>query len=159
MWYNSVIICVFWWWYLITSTCALCDLNGKWKEGEDFHSLAKKKKAWCFLLLHTGAFVVNPALTSTGSNMREGGKEDSSWTQPSMSPLLVNFVNVSHWGLDLFSSSVCACFLSLRVLHKWTYKPRDLLPVVLMSDMGCEQKAHDLSAQKCKEVKTCRKKM
>lgn len=54
-----------------------------------------------FSLSHTGCFVLDPALTSTGSNKREGGKEgSSSWTQQSMSPLLVNFIHVSH----------CCCF-------------------------------------------------
>lgn len=76
---------------------------------------SKNKIAWSFLFLHTGSFVLNPALTSTGSNMREGGKEGSSWTRLSMSPLLVNFIHVSHWHFDLFHSFVCAHLLSLCV--------------------------------------------
>lgn len=64
------------------------------------------KITWCFLPLHTGSFVRNPALTSTGSNMREGGKEGSSWTRQSMSPLLVNFIDVSHCRFNFFFAVV-----------------------------------------------------
>lgn len=79
-----------------------------------------------FSLSHTGCFVLDPALTSTGSNKREGGKEgSSSWTQQSMSPLLVNFIHVSH----------CCCFT------------RPPLSSVYTSHLCCEDAA--LRNQRC----------
>lgn len=64
----------------------------------------------CFLPRHTGSFVRFPALTSTGSNIREGGKEGSSWTQQSMSPLLVHFIDVTVVLEEsfFFCSFICA---------------------------------------------------
>lgn len=99
----------------------------------------QKKEDGCFLLsstagssllLHTGSFVLNPALTSTGSNTREGGVEDGSWTQPSMSPLLVNLITVSPCFFILFLIFVCAYFLYLSF---WTSCFLDSVCMVIKS--------------------------
>ena len=71
-----------------------------------------------FLPPHTGSFVLNPALTSTGSNPKEGRKEGSSWTQQSMSPLLVNFIDVGHCRFN-FSHLFYSCTPQWMKVRLW----------------------------------------